>query len=138
MSLEDDIQQLSEQVVHLRSVMSALTTAVEGLTRAAVTEIETRQAPFIEVVKPDDPGYAEGIKAFKQTSILEPRLEHFASLQPSTNGPQDQGAYAHEFRCSMCNDDYFLSWLAFSFTTEHDGQKIRHGVCQECADEGVN
>ena len=137
MSLEDDIQQLSEQLAELRSVMCALMVAVEGLTKAAVTEVEQRQAPFIEVVKPSDPAYAEGIKAFKQTSILEPRIEHFASLKPSDNKPQDQGAYVHEFTCSMCNEPFLLSWLAFTFTTEENGDTIHHGVCEQCASEGM-
>lgn len=134
MSLEDDIQQLSEQLAELRSVMCALMVAVEGLTKAAVAEVEERQAPFIEVIKPDDPAYAEGIKAFKQTSIFEPRLEHFASLKPSNNKPEDQGAYLNRFTCAICSNHYFLSCLAFTYNTDDRGSKW---VCQDCADKGA-
>jgi hypothetical protein len=86
------MQFLAAQMEELRSVMSALTVAIEGLTTAAVQEIEVKRAPFIEVIKPDDPRYADEIKAFRQDSIFEPRLSVFADLKPSGNEVQDQGA----------------------------------------------
>jgi hypothetical protein len=92
LSLEGQMQYLAAQIEELRSVMSALTVAIEGLTSAAVEEVEVKKAPFIEVIKPDDPRYAEEIKAFHQDSIFEPRLSVFADLTPSNNAVQDQGA----------------------------------------------
>lgn len=43
-----------------------------------------------------------------------------------------------EFNCAMCLNDYFMSWLAFTFTTNvNDDETVIHGVCQECADRGM-
>ena len=43
-----------------------------------------------------------------------------------------------EFNCAMCLNNYFLSWLAFTFTTNvNDDETVLHGVCQECADRGM-
>jgi len=94
MSLEAQMNHLTAEIVELRSVVNALTVAIEGLTRQAAEEVEAKRAPFIEVIKPSDPRYALGIKAFHQDSIFEPRLEVFADLQSSSNPPQNQGAIA--------------------------------------------
>jgi len=93
MSLEAQMNHLTSEIVELRSVVNALTVAISGLTRQAAEEVDAkRKAPFIQVIKPDDPEYAEEIKSFRQDSIFEPRLTVFADLQPSNNTPQNQGA----------------------------------------------
>lgn len=96
MSLEAQMNHLTAEIVELRSVVNALTAAITGLTQQAAEEIEHKRAPFIEVIKPDDPRYADEIKAFHQDSIFEPRLEVFADLKPSDNRPQPQGAITQQ------------------------------------------
>jgi hypothetical protein len=92
MSLETQLNHLTAEIIELRSVVNALTLAMTGLTKQAAEELHAKRAPFIHVIKPDDPRYAEEMKAFHQDSIFEPRLETFEDWTPSTNTPQDQGA----------------------------------------------